>query len=78
MMQRFLNTAFPVSGGTIGAITQVPEVASAIEVAKAADPSHMHIILETVLVAFIGAMVGYIVKKLLDYLWPHIFKYKVR
>ena len=69
MFKSIINSAFPVSGGTIGAITRLPEVQAAVETS-----AHGHLVLETVLVAIIGAIVGYTIKKVLDIIWPRIFK----
>jgi len=63
MLDKIYNFSFPVGGGTLGAITKVPEVTSS-------TITHSGIVLETILVAAIGALTGYIVKKLLDYIWP--------
>ena len=72
MIQKLIDISFPVLGGTAAAVTQVPEVVKAT-----AEPLiHGHLIIETVLVAAIGAMVGYIVKKVLDWIWPCVFKHK--
>ena len=69
MLKSILNSAFPVSGGTIGAITRLPEVQAAVETS-----AHGHVVLETILVATIGAIVGYTIKRLLDIIWPKVFK----
>ncbi|GAJ17321.1 unnamed protein product [marine sediment metagenome] len=68
MFNKIYNFIFPVGGGTIGAITRLPQVAEA--------SSHSHIVIETIIVAAIGALVGLIVKKLFDILWPRIFPKK--
>ena len=58
---------FPVGGGTIGAITQLKEVAV---------QTRWDIMWDAALVAFVGAIVGLLVKKLFDWLWPKIRKKK--
>ena len=69
MIKSIINSAFPVTGGTLGAVTRLPDVQAAVETS-----AHGHLVLETILVATIGAIVGYTIKKLLDLIWPKIFK----
>lgn len=59
-MQKILNAIFPIGGGSVGAISQIQELTSHSEL------SH---IVYTIIIATIGAVVGYIMKKLLDFLW---------
>ncbi len=65
MLQKLYSFAFPISGGTIGAITQLPQIQ---------EISHWNLIFDAFLVAVVGALVGYLVKRGLDWIWPKIFR----
>jgi len=69
ILAKIYEFMWPVCGGVGGAITKVGEIQSATVMN---DPAHWHLIFETFLVASIGALVGYIVKHLLDFLLKKI------
>ena len=60
MGQKIYNFIFPVGGGTFGAITQVGQ--------------HSDIVFHAFIAAMVGAIVGYCIKKLLDWAWPKLIK----
>ena len=60
MIQKIYDLAFPVGGGTIGAILQTSP--------------HMEIAIHAFIAAVIGAITGYLIKKGLDYLWRKLKK----
>jgi len=71
MISKIIDSAFPIIGGVGAAATKVPEVQAAVETSSPGG-----FVIETILVAIIGATVGFIVKKILDIIWPKIFKHK--
>ena len=60
LYSKIMDILFPVGGGTIGASTQIQNFI---------DISKWNMIWDTILVAAIGAIVGYLVKKGLDYIF---------
>ena len=65
ILTKVYDFIFPVGGGTIGAITQLKDVAA---------QTHWDIMWDAAIVAFVGAIVGLLVKKLFDFLWAKIKK----
>ena len=60
LYSKIMDILFPVGGGTIGASTQLETFV---------QNTKWGMVWDTILVAAIGALVGYLVKKVLDYIF---------
>ena len=59
MKNKIYNFMFPIGGGTVGAATQIKQIAL---------HSHWDIVWDTVLIAGVGAIMGILVKQAYEYL----------
>jgi len=60
-MNKILDIAFPVTGGSLGAIVG----------GLALSPEHiLHVAIDAAILAIVGGIVGYVVKYLMDKLLP--------